>query len=40
MFHIQWGVTNPASRVGHCSFTTAKDVSGDTNRPEEGHLYA
>ena len=42
MFQVQWGVVsvNPETHVGHCAFTTAKDVTGDENKPESGHLYA
>ncbi|KAL9605261.1 MAG: hypothetical protein Q9179_001550 [Wetmoreana sp. 5 TL-2023] len=39
---VQWGVVsrNPQSHISHCCFTTAKDVTWETNRPESGHLYA
>lgn len=42
MFQVQWGVVslNRKTNVGHCAFTTAKDVTEDRNRPESGHLYA
>ena len=41
-FQVQWGVVsvNPETHVGHCAFTTAKDVTWDKSRPESGHLYA
>lgn len=42
MFQVQWGVVSVdlKTRIGHCAFTTAKDVAGDQNTPESGHLYA
>ncbi|KAL8956158.1 MAG: hypothetical protein Q9193_006239, partial [Seirophora villosa] len=38
MFQVQWGVVswNPSTHVGHCSFTTAKDVTGEQSRPVPG----
>ena len=36
MFPVKWGVVSEdRERIGHCSFTTARDVS----RPEKGKLY-
>ena len=42
MFQVQWGVVSPATdrHPGHCSFTTARDVTGKENRPKSGHQYA
>ena len=42
MFQVQWGVVSehPGTHVGHCAFTTAKDVTGDNNRPESDRFYA
>ncbi|KAL8970517.1 MAG: hypothetical protein Q9197_003770 [Variospora fuerteventurae] len=41
MFQVQWGVVsyNPRTHIGHCSFTTAKDVAGQHSRPVPGCLY-
>ena len=42
MFQVQYGVVsvNPETRVGHCAFSTGRDITGEENRPESGHLYA
>ncbi|KAI4102204.1 MAG: hypothetical protein LQ339_004728 [Xanthoria mediterranea] len=38
IFQLQWGVVsrNPQTHVGHCCFTTAKDVTGEQSRPVPG----
>ena len=42
MFQVQWGVVSvdQETHIGHCAFTTAKDVTGEESKPESGHLYA
>jgi hypothetical protein len=36
MFPVKWGVVGQDKKgIGHCSFTTARDVG----RPVEGNLY-
>ena len=42
MFQVQWGVVSvdQETHIGHCAFTTAKDVTGEETRPKSGHLYA
>ena len=42
MFQVQYGVVsvNPETRVGHCAFSTGRDITWDDKRPESGHLYA
>lgn len=42
MFQVQYGVVslNPETGVGHCAFSTSRDIAWDENRPESDHLYA
>ena len=41
MFQVQWGVVSEdeQSRIGHCSLTTARDVTKDS-KPKAGYSYA
>ncbi|CAO1603804.1 hypothetical protein XANCAGTX0491_007383 [Xanthoria calcicola] len=42
MFQLYWGAVswNPQTHIGHCCFTTAKDVTGEQSRPVPGCLYS